>query len=438
MWKINFYIGKQKKNTKKREKKTRSPGIQEENRTTVWKINFYIGKQEKNTKKKTKKHGVQESRKKTEPPCEKSTLTSENRKKTQKKRKKTRSPGIQEENRTTVWKINFYIGKQEKKTKKKVKKKKVFFFKIPGIQEENRTTEWKSTFTSENRKKRQKKVKEKGDFPKFRESRKKTGPPCEKSTFTSENRKKRQKKKVKKKKWFSKIPGIQEENRTTVWKINFYIGKQEKNKKKKKVKKMIFQKKKVCLHMIVSRFLKQWILFYLPVFHFFWNSGFSFICLLFAFFSNKNSTMFPFNDSFKYIYIIIVFWLVDVCECLSWYYDLWIYDMFFVIQYVIWSNWIFDNCLSGTSCEDPVISSYIIYYSNRSWWDTPSLPGLLFFIEPGTTTLSHEVLVGLPGIGWKTGLLYLVEWGLQETGYSSTATSSEIIIFHKPKHTWNV
>lgn len=113
----------------------------------------------------------------------------------------------------------------------------------------------------------------------------------------------------------------------------------------------------------------------------------------------------------SYIYIIIVFWLVDVCECLSWYYHLWIYDMFFVIQYVIWSNWIFDNCLSGTSCEDPVISSYIIYYSNRSWWDTPSLPGLLFFIEPGTTTLSHEVLVGLPGIGWKTGLLYLVEWG---------------------------
>lgn len=112
-----------------------------------------------------------------------------------------------------------------------------------------------------------------------------------------------------------------------------------------------------------------------------------------------------------HIYIIIVFWLVDVCECLSWYYHLWIYDMFFVIQYVIWSNWIFDNCLSGTSCEDPVISSYIIYYSNRSWWDTPSLPGLLFFIEPGTTTLSHEVLVGLPGIGWKTGLLYLVEWG---------------------------
>ena len=99
---------------------------------------------------------------------------------------------------------------------------------------------------------------------------------------------------------------------------------------------------------------------------------------------------------FIYIYnIIIVFWLVDVCECLSWYYHLWIYDMFFVIQYVIWSNWIFDNCLSGTSCEDPVISSYIIYYSNRSWWDTPSLPGLLFFIEPGTTTLSHEVLVGL-------------------------------------------
>ena len=29
-----------------------------------------------------------------------------------------------------------------------------------------------------------------GDFPKFRESRKKTGPPSEKSTFTSENRKK--------------------------------------------------------------------------------------------------------------------------------------------------------------------------------------------------------------------------------------------------------
>ena len=43
----------------------------------------------------------------------------ETEKKHKKKRKKTRIPGIQEENRTTVWKINFYIGKQEKKTKKK-------------------------------------------------------------------------------------------------------------------------------------------------------------------------------------------------------------------------------------------------------------------------------------------------------------------------------
>ena len=110
------------KKHKKKRKKTRIPGIQEENRTTVWKINFYIGKQEKNTKKREKKHEFQESRKKTGPPCEKSTFTSENRKKTQKKRKKTRIPGIQEENRTTMWKINFYIGKQEKNTKKKEKK----------------------------------------------------------------------------------------------------------------------------------------------------------------------------------------------------------------------------------------------------------------------------------------------------------------------------
>ena len=36
-----------------------------------------------------------------------------------------------------------------------------------------------------------------------------------------------------KKSGFSKIPGIQEENRTNMWKINFYLRKREKNVKKK-------------------------------------------------------------------------------------------------------------------------------------------------------------------------------------------------------------
>ena len=54
-----------------------------------------------------------------------------------------------------MWKINFYLGKREKKGKKKVKKSG--FSKIPGIQEENRTNMWKINFYLGKREKKVKK-----------------------------------------------------------------------------------------------------------------------------------------------------------------------------------------------------------------------------------------------------------------------------------------
>ena len=66
----------------------------------------------------------------------------------------------------------------------------------------------------------------------------------------------------------SRNPGRKQDHRVKNQLLHRKTGKKTQKKDKKKVKKGDFPKK-VCLHHIFSRFLKQWIPFYLPVFHVF-------------------------------------------------------------------------------------------------------------------------------------------------------------------------